>query len=252
MKKLLVLLLSLSLVFSLSGCGLLGLDEEFWEDDTFGEESSGFSVSDGSETLGDLFDDGSSADPSKTTGTIEAMPLNDPDIDAALEEMSTFTIQGEYAYMSGVTTADTIRQINILVNDYPDVTTIIFESVEGTYDDNSNIEVCRVIRNSGLNTYLPSTGEVASGGVDLLIAGVERTVENGGKVGVHSWSDGTIDNALELGSDHPEHQLYIDFYTEMTLPDPSGFYYFTLNQADADDMYYMTHDELVQYGVITY
>lgn len=166
------------------------------------------------------------------------------------EEMSTFTIEGDRAFMSGVISSDTIRQVKKLIKDYPKVETIQMVNVEGSVDDESNLIASRLVRDAGLNIYLAKDGHIASGGTDFFCAGVERTVEEGAMIGVHSWAGDGVTNAALLPKSHEEHKKYIKYYREMEMPDPEGFYFFTINAAEADGMHYMSIDEMVQYGLI--
>ncbi len=100
-------------------------------------------------------------------------------------------------------------------------------------------------------SYVASDGVIASGGIDFFCAGVERVVEKGAQVGVRSWADDKVTNAALLPKDSTEHRKYIAYYGEMKMPDPEGFYFFTINAAVASDMYYMTMDELDQFGLIS-
>lgn len=166
------------------------------------------------------------------------------------EDMSAFTIEGDVAHMSGYISSDTIRQVKKLIKTYPDVKTINMVNVGGSVDDVSNLEASRLVRQAGLNTLVKKDGLIASGGTDFFCAGIVRTVEEGGKVGVHSWAGGDVKNAALLPEDHKDHQKYIDYYQEMKMPLAKEFYFFTINAAKADDIYYMTMDELIKYGLI--
>ena len=104
-----------------------------------------------------------------------------------------------------------------------------------------------MIRGAGINTRVPSDGEIASGAVDFFIAGVRRDVMEGGMVGVHSWSDGEMEGS-EVPESDAEHELYLAFYSEMGIS--SDFYWFTLDAAPSDGLHYMTQDELQLYGLI--
>lgn len=166
------------------------------------------------------------------------------------EDMSAFTIDGESAYMSGYISSDTIRQVKKLIGDYPRVKTINMKDVGGSIDDISNLEASRLVRQAGLNTHLDKDGHVASGGTDFFCAGVKRTAEEGAKVGIHSWAGVGVDNAALLPEDHVEHQKYIDYYTEMGMGSAKAFYFYTINAATADDIYYMTTEELIEYELV--
>ena len=74
-----------------------------------------------------------------------------------------------------------------------------------------------------------------------------RTVSPGGKVGVHSWAGGSREGA-NLDRDHSEHTMYMDYYEEMGITE--DFYWFTLNAAGADDIHWMSQEEMRTYGLI--
>ena len=77
-----------------------------------------------------------------------------------------------------------------------------------------------MVREHGLRTMIPSDAVVASGGVDFFLAGVERTVGQCAKLGVHSWDDDAEDGSLILGNevsrDHPIHTMFLDYYEDVT------------------------------------
>ena len=62
------------------------------------------------------------------------------------------------------------------------------QNVQGSVDDEANIAAARLVRERGLNTLIPGSGMIASGGTDFFLAGVKRTVQPGAKIGVHSWT----------------------------------------------------------------
>ena len=62
--------------------------------------------------------------------------------------------------------------------------------MEGSIDDHTMIKLAYYVRKKWLNTKLLSYSDINSGAVDLFLAGVERTMEKGAHIGVHSWSNG--------------------------------------------------------------
>ena len=101
----------------------------------------------------------------------------------------------------------------------------------------------------GFNTHVPADGEIASGGVDFFLSGVERTVDTGALLGVHSWAAGDGTTGADVPRDDPQHQLYLDYYAEMGIP--AEFYWFTLEAAPAEDIHPMTEAEIEKYGLLT-
>lgn len=160
----------------------------------------------------------------------------------------SFEVDGSTAIATGNLNGrspDTVRQ---LLQDHPDLEVVVLQDMPGSVDDVAALEAARVLREAQLTTRVPSDGEIASGGVDFFLAGVVREVEDGGLVGVHSWSGGGQEGH-ELPRDHPEHELYLDYYAEMGITE--DFYWFTLDAAEARDIHWMTREELETYELVT-
>ena len=110
------------------------------------------------------------------------------------------------------------------------------------------IQLAYRVREIGLNTHLTKSSEIHSGGVDLFLAGVERTMERGATIGVHSWSDGERD-ARDYPKNAPEHEQNRLYIQRMLGSD--AFYWFTIYAASADDIHVMTDAEIEKYGILT-
>ena len=167
---------------------------------------------------------------------------------ALLDASVSFEIMGSTALMHGLIDVSTPFRVMELVHCHPEVKTIVMVDVPGSVDDDSMMRASRIVRMHGLNTHVPSNGEVASGGTDFFQAGVKRTCERGAKFGIHSWSEFGAE-----GSDYPrdseEHKMYLDYYDEMGIP--QSFYWYTLKVATANDIYWMTEEELSKYNIVT-
>lgn len=151
-------------------------------------------------------------------------------------------------YMNGVINSDTLTVIKKLFADYPDVNTLVMQNVPGSMDDEINLLASREIRKQGIATHIPADGMVASGGTDMFLAGAVRTIEAGAKLGVHAWA--TDENeATDYPKNHQEHVKYLQYYQEMGIP--SDFYWYTIEAASADDIHWMTENEITKYGVLT-
>ncbi len=153
--------------------------------------------------------------------------------------------------INGVITTNTPYHFDNIIKDNPDAKLLIMMNCPGSDDDDANLLASRKIRQAGLNIHLTSTTEIASGAVDMFIAGVKRTMEEGAKLGVHSWSDGQ-NEATDFPVGHAQHQPYIDYYKEMGFSQQKAeaFYYFTINAANADNIHWMTQAEIDQYGLL--
>lgn len=157
---------------------------------------------------------------------------------------SELEVHGTNAVLNGDLGARTFNQIIDLVKQHPEVDTIILEEVPGSVNDEVNVEAGRIIRKSGLATFVPADGLIASGGVDLFVSGVSRTIEDGAMVGVHScFGDGVECRDIPKGDSR--HDSQIDYFNEM-LGEPLGenFYFYTLDAAPFDDVHYMTRQEI--------
>ena len=156
------------------------------------------------------------------------------------------------AIMNGVIGTNTPQHWDNFVAAFPDVSTLIMQDCPGSENDEANLVASRKIRTQNITIHLPADAEIASGAVDMFLAGTTRTRESGSKIGVHSWSDGNNDaTAFEVG--HANHQSYIEYYKEMgfSQEDAEAFYYFTINAAPASDIHWMTDAEIEQYKLLT-
>lgn len=163
-------------------------------------------------------------------------------------DLTEFHVEGERLYIANEINARSLDQFLAVMESAPQVQTLVFTVVPGSVDDEVNLEFGKEIRKRGLSTYLVSGGLIASGGVDLFLAGTERTLEVGSFVGVHSWAAGGGKTGASVPKDHPAHALYLDYYEAIDIAEE--FYWFTL-EAPAREMHWMSVEELQQYGVTT-
>lgn len=157
---------------------------------------------------------------------------------------AVFEVKGDRAMMSGVIAADTPARVLRLIFEAPRVRIIEMRHVPGSIDDEANLRAARYIRQFGFTTLIRSDGMIASGGTDFFLAGVERYIEPGARLGIHSWG-GPGYQGKDVPRDDPQHRLYLDFYAEMGIP--AAFYWRTLEAAPAEDIHWMTEDELNTY-----
>ena len=162
-------------------------------------------------------------------------------------EPIAFNTDGGRMIAHGVVGPHALEAFSDAVAQNPNVTTLVLEWVPGSADDAVNLQLGRVIHTMGLKTVVPAEGLVASGGTDLFLAGVVREVQDGGCVGVHTWSgpDGP-------GSETPRtaavHAVYLRYYRDIDID--GSFYWFTLDAAGPDDIHWMTAEELSRFGVV--
>lgn len=171
-----------------------------------------------------------------------------PNIIVPNEELQIW-VEGDSAFISGVLAADLPERFSELIRKSPNVTTVVLVDVIGSIDQQATMTTARLIRRLGMNTHIARTGYVVSGGVDLFIGGVKRTIGAGAGVGVHSWLDRLGISPNELKTADPIHATYVNFYLEMGIPEE--FYWFSLEAAPADRVYFMSPEEIYDYRLDT-
>ena len=117
----------------------------------------------------------------------------------------------------GETDGTSVQWFARLMRDYPGIAQLDMVECPGTLDDRANMQLGRMIRQSGIATHVPAIGSVRSGAVELFLAGVERSVENGAEFAVHSWRDEWGREADDFAPDAPQNRKYIDYYREMGM-----------------------------------
>ncbi|MEM7052296.1 MAG: alpha/beta hydrolase [Acidobacteriota bacterium] len=164
-------------------------------------------------------------------------------------DLTELEVDGSRLYMAHEVNSRTLDQFLAVVAEHPEIDTLVLTIVPGSVDDEVNLALGRKVRQLGLDTHLVGGGMIASGGVDLFLAGVERKIEKGAFVGVHSWASGVAMKGDQLDRDHPDHRLYLDYYRDLGTPE--DFYWFTLEAAPSRGMHWMTAAELERFQVVT-
>lgn len=173
--------------------------------------------------------------------------------DDTIASIAPFSIVDENTLLiNGDINSNTERAFDEAMRRNPNTRLLIFREAPGSEDDEINLRVGRKVHQLGLNTEVEANGLIASGAVDLFLAGATRTLGDNARVGVHSWSDGT-NEATDFPRNSSEHQFYISYYKEIGFSDQlaEDFYFFTINAAPAADVHWMTEAEIEQYGIKT-
>lgn len=158
-----------------------------------------------------------------------------------------FEVQGERAYGYGTTDDRSINVINKLIKENPQVKTLVLKAMPGTKDADINLIIARRIRKAGLKTHLESDSRIASGAVDLFLAGATRTMECGARIGVHSWAMAIYEP--EAGKYDRRKSRQEDFLRDMGItPD---FYVFTRDAAPATNIHIMSAAEINQFNLLS-
>jgi len=109
--------------------------------------------------------------------------LNNRPQSGALE----FTVKGDTAYGFGTTDSSSYGYVSEFLNAQPQVKRLVLKNMPGTIDGRTNMQIAALIRKRRLSTHLEHDSYIASGAVDLFIAGAQRSMVCGAKIGVHSW-----------------------------------------------------------------
>jgi hypothetical protein len=174
--------------------------------------------------------------------------LSGCDLVANYTESTAFRVAGTRLLMSGVITSATPRQFERIIAANPQITTLVERDVEGSVDDEAMIAMGYRVRALGLNTHLDGDSRVFSGGSQLFLAGVERSMIRGAVIGVHSWRSGRRDGA-QYAQHSPKHAMNRQYVEDMLGND--AFYWFTLAAAPSGGMYVMREKEIIGYGLLT-
>ena len=161
----------------------------------------------------------------------------------AIENDTTISIDGEI-------NSNTLLAFEEVLDQNPNTRWLVFYEAPGSSDDEVNLQVGQRLHQEGIHTRVASGGSIASGAVDLFLAGDLRILEANAQVGVHSWSTGTRE-ATDFPVDSEEHQPYIQYYQSIGMSEQlaSDFYFFTINAAPAADIHWMTEAELTRYEI---
>jgi hypothetical protein len=154
--------------------------------------------------------------------------------------------------MNGTISSSSLTNFNSLDATFPNVNKINIKNCDGSSDDEVNLQLSAKVYQKGINIHLMDNGEIASGGVDFFIAGIQRTKGTDTEIGVHSWA-GDSSTATDFPVGHPNHLPYINYYISVgfTQQQAEDFYYFTINAAPANSIHWMTEAEIAQYNLIT-
>ena len=163
-------------------------------------------------------------------------------------DLLRFEVQGNRAYGYGFTDDRSIGVISKLRRQHPQVDTLVLMDMPGTRDADMNLQLARRIRKAGLKTHLQADSYIASGAVDLFLAGERRTMECGAKIGVHAWSAFGVLDAQEAFYDDRQ-KSHEHFLTEMGID--KSFYAFTRSAAPADGIYWLTATDIERFGLLS-
>ncbi|MEP3052454.1 MAG: alpha/beta hydrolase [Erythrobacter sp.] len=139
---------------------------------------------------------------------------------SALAQYGPFRVIDEKrAALVGPTNNMSPHYFDAMLRNFPQLEQLDMVEAPGTNDDIANLAVGRRIRAAGISTHVPNGGSVRSGAVELFLAGVERTMDEGAEFAVHSWLDSHGREPDDFAPDAAENMLYLDYYREMGMSD---------------------------------
>ena len=160
----------------------------------------------------------------------------------------TLVVDGATAHAYGTTDTDSFAEVKAVLDDNPQIETIVLRDVPGTKDMFQNTRIAKMIRGRGIDTHMESSSRIASGGVDLFLAGAERTMECGAHIGVHSWKNVDGETPRSLGYD-PAQPYMQAFHAELGV-DPE-FYPFARDASPHELIYVLKPRDIVRFELLS-
>lgn len=153
-----------------------------------------------------------------------------------------------HAALVDVSDSASPAQFQAMLREHPGIVTLEMLECPGTDDDTANLKLGRMIRAAGLVTHVPADGSVRSGAVELFLAGASRQADDGAEFAVHAWRDSDGLGPRDFAADSSVNRAYLDYYREMGVADPRGFYDMT-NATPNADARWMTAQDMRQWAV---
>ena len=166
-----------------------------------------------------------------------------------LSKTLEISVSGDAVRLEGLINSRAYGQFKRVLGKNPQVMRVILGNIEGSSDADDVVDMGYLIRNRGMTTEIAPGAQVYSGGVDLFLAGVRRSVGAGAEVGVHDWETGFGTRGSEISRSSRKHEPTRTYIEDMLGSD--AFYWFTLQAAPYDGVYLMNRNEMISFGLIT-
>ena len=157
-------------------------------------------------------------------------------------------VEDSVAHAYGTTDTESFAEVREVLRRNPQIDTLVLRDVPGTKDMFTNTRIARLIRRRGIDTHLERSSRIASGGVDLFLAGERRTMECGASIGVHSWKNVDGDTPASLGFD-PAAPYMQEFHAEIGV-DP-GFYPFARDASPHELLYVLRPRDIERFNLLS-
>ncbi len=158
-------------------------------------------------------------------------------------------VRGRTLYLEGVLGKVSYHRMKQALRKHPHADTLVLLRSDGSVFDEYNLKTALLIHERGMITRLTPYSRIASGAVDLLLAGKTRVIPQGAKIGVHAWKNGEAEGHL-LPKTHQKHQMFLDYYRKVGVD--TSFYWFTLAAAPYRQIHWMTEEEIARFELRTY
>jgi hypothetical protein len=136
-----------------------------------------------------------------------------------------FRVEGERLTVSGQLTLASTERLDRLLEENPDVTTLVLGEISVESDPTALLQKGLVVRGAGLDTEVDGGVALRGDPVYLFLAGVDRRLGPGATLVVTDWQT-RVGPASLLPRDHPAHQERLDYVRRMLGAE--DFYWFTL------------------------
>ena len=146
------------------------------------------------------------------------------------------------AALVDATDAASPRAFQAMLRDHPGIAELEMIECPGTDDDTANLALGRMIRAAGIATHVPADGSVRSGAVELFLAGVTRSIDDGAEFAVHAWLDSDGREPDDFAADSAVNRAYLEYYRQMGLADAQAFYDMTNAVPNADARWLTAQD----------
>lgn len=157
-------------------------------------------------------------------------------------------IDASHAALVDVTDAATPSHFAAMLRDHPGIAVLEMVLCPGTEDDRANLRLGLMLRERGVATHVPDGGFVASGAVELFLAGARRSAEPAALFAVHSWEDDAGRQASDYAADAPKNRAYLDYYQAvgMSTAEARAFYAMT-NSVPFSSAKWLSRGDLAQW-----
>lgn len=165
---------------------------------------------------------------------------------AALASYGPFRVlDGQTAALVDVTDSASPAQFQAMLKAYPGIRTLRFHDCPGTYDDQANLRLGRLIRIARLAVEVPEGGSVRSGAVELVFAGRTIAIADRAEFAVHGWEGEDGRGAQDYPPESPQHRIYLAYYRDMGLdPQQAAQFYAMTNSVTFDHALWLTGQQL--------